>query len=100
MASAVASQSIPVPGIAGIESERLLELPPVKPVPLPIRGITGSLTPSEALPVPASSTSRWAAITSAAGARSGFHALANVACKAAIKSGQALSPEEKRELIR
>jgi DNA mismatch repair protein MutL len=28
------------------------------------------------------------------------HALANVACKAAIKAGQALSPEEQRELIR
>jgi DNA mismatch repair protein MutL len=28
------------------------------------------------------------------------HALANVACKAAIKAGQTLSPEEQRELIR
>jgi DNA mismatch repair protein MutL len=28
------------------------------------------------------------------------HALANVACKAAIKAGQSLSPEEQRELIR
>jgi DNA mismatch repair protein MutL len=28
------------------------------------------------------------------------HALANVACKAAIKAGQPLSPEEQRELIR
>ncbi len=28
------------------------------------------------------------------------HALANVACKAAIKAGQVLSPEEQRELIR
>ena len=28
------------------------------------------------------------------------HALANVACKAAIKAGQALAPEEQRELIR
>ncbi|MGH2517152.1 MAG: DNA mismatch repair endonuclease MutL, partial [Ktedonobacterales bacterium] len=28
------------------------------------------------------------------------HALANVACKAAIKAGQTLSPQEQRELIR
>ena len=28
------------------------------------------------------------------------HVLANVACKAAIKAGQVLSPEEQRELIR
>ena len=28
------------------------------------------------------------------------HALANIACKAAIKAGQSLSPEEQRELIR
>jgi DNA mismatch repair protein MutL len=28
------------------------------------------------------------------------HALANVACKAAIKAGQPLSPEEQREMIR
>jgi DNA mismatch repair protein MutL len=28
------------------------------------------------------------------------HALANVACKAAIKAGQTLAPEEQRELIR